>query len=129
MQPMSEKGKLFPIVPCALAWVLPGGGHFYLGRKWRGLLFLIAIPIMFGIGLLLGGKLYEVDPRHPLTYLGLFANLGNGAFYFLARFLGAGEGRILDVTYEYGTTFSLVSGLLNFLVILDAHDIAVGRKS
>jgi hypothetical protein len=32
------------------------------------------------------------------------------------------------VTWEYGNTFLIVSGLLNFLVILDAYDIAMGRK-
>jgi len=33
------------------------------------------------------------------------------------------------VTYEYGNTFLLVAGLLNYLVMLDAFDIAAGRKA
>jgi hypothetical protein len=126
---MGEKTQSFPLLPCVLAWIVPGTGHLYLGKKWRGLLFLLAIPVMFGIGMFLGGKLYQVDPAHPLTYLAVFANLGNGLFYFVARYLGGGEGRILDVTYEYGCTFALVSGLMNFLIVLDAYDIAVGRKA
>jgi len=32
------------------------------------------------------------------------------------------------VTYEYGNTFLIVAGLLNFLVMLDAYDIGAGRK-
>jgi hypothetical protein len=32
------------------------------------------------------------------------------------------------VTYEYGTTFTAVAGLLNILVVLDAFDTAQGRK-
>ena len=32
------------------------------------------------------------------------------------------------VTYEYGNCFLIVAGLLNTLVVLDAFDIAVGRK-
>ena len=32
-------------------------------------------------------------------------------------------------THEYGNTFTEVGGLLNILVILDAYDIAVGRKA
>jgi hypothetical protein len=32
------------------------------------------------------------------------------------------------VTYEYGNTFTEVGGLLNILVILDAHDTALGRR-
>jgi hypothetical protein len=32
------------------------------------------------------------------------------------------------ITYEYGNTFVIVAGLLNMLVVLDAFDIAKGRK-
>ncbi|MGH9336145.1 MAG: DUF6677 family protein, partial [Vicinamibacteria bacterium] len=31
-------------------------------------------------------------------------------------------------TYDHGYTFCIVSGLLNMLIMLDAYDIAVGRK-
>jgi len=31
-------------------------------------------------------------------------------------------------TYEYGNTFLLIAGLLNYLTMLDAFDIAAGRK-
>ncbi len=34
----------------------------------------------------------------------------------------------MAVTYEYGNAFLIVAGLLNMLVVLDAWDIAVGRK-
>jgi hypothetical protein len=32
------------------------------------------------------------------------------------------------VTYEYGNAFVIVAGLLNMLVVLDAYDVAQGRK-
>jgi hypothetical protein len=32
-------------------------------------------------------------------------------------------------TYEYGSTYLLTAGLMNMLLILDAFDIASGRKS
>jgi hypothetical protein len=32
------------------------------------------------------------------------------------------------VTYEYGNAFLIVAGLLNMLVLLDAFDVAEGRK-
>ena len=31
-------------------------------------------------------------------------------------------------SYEYGNTFLMTAGLLNFLVILDAFDIALGQE-
>ncbi len=36
--------------------------------------------------------------------------------------------RVRSVTYEYGNTFLLTAGLMNILLILDAFDIATGRK-
>ena len=51
-----------------------------------------------------------------------------GAPYLLARSLGFSEGQVTAVTYEYGTNFTAVAGLLNVLVMLDADDTATGRK-
>ena len=45
-----------------------------------------------------------------------------------ARMLDLGAGLVTAATYEYGNTFLMTTGLLNFLVILDAFDIAIGRK-
>ena len=83
---------------------------------------------MFAIGLALEGRLFRFEISQPLVALAAIANLGIGGPYFVARTLGYGGGRVVAVTYEYGNAFLIVSGLLNFLVILDAFDIAVGRK-
>jgi hypothetical protein len=56
------------------------------------------------------------------------ADLGVGLPYIVARAVGAGAGRVVAITYEYGNTFLIVAGLLNMLVVLDAFDIAKGRK-
>jgi hypothetical protein len=42
--------------------------------------------------------------------------------------LGLGQGDVRAVTYEYGNAFLVVAGLLNLLVMIDAYDVAVGRK-
>jgi hypothetical protein len=42
--------------------------------------------------------------------------------------MGLGIGAMTSQSYDYGTTFLWVAGLLNFLIILDAFDIARGRK-
>ena len=60
--------------------------------------------------------------------LAAVANLGAGAPWILARMVEAGAGTVTAVTYEYGNCFLIVAGLLNFLVILDAFDIGMGRK-
>jgi hypothetical protein len=42
--------------------------------------------------------------------------------------LGAGVGDVTAATSEYGSTYLIVAGLLNVLVMLDAFDIGQGRK-
>ena len=113
---------------CAVAWVLPGAGHLWLGRSSKGYVFLAALPLMFAIGLGLDGELFAIDPSQPLVALAGLADLGIGAPYLIARAFGAGGGDVAAGTYEYGNTFLVVAGLLNVLVVLDAFDIVQGRK-
>ena len=113
---------------CLLAWLVPGAGHLWQGRRQKGIIFLIALPLMFLVGLLLHGRLFPLEMSEPLVFLGALADRGIGIPYFLARFMDAGSGTVTAVSYEYGNTFLMTAGLLNFLVVLDAFDIAMGRK-
>jgi hypothetical protein len=113
---------------CAAAWAVPGAGHLWLGRRQKGLIFLIALTAMFAFGLWLEGRLFPFELSQPLVALAAFADLGIGLPYFVAKLLGAGRGDVVAVTYEYGNTFLIASGLLNMLVLLDAFDVAQGRK-
>jgi len=113
---------------CAAAWAVPGAGHLWLGRHQKGIVFLLAVPLMFGCGLWLEGRLFPFELTQPLVALAAFADLGIGVPYFIAKAMGAGAGRVIAITYEYGNAFVIVAGLLNMLVVLDAFDIAQGRK-
>ena len=117
-----------PLLVCAAAWALPGAGHLVLGRRRTGWILLAALPLMFAIGLGLQGRLFPFDTGQPLVTLQALAELGMGVPYLCARLLGWAEGRVVAATYEHGNTFLVVAGLLNVLVVLDAYDIARGRK-
>jgi hypothetical protein len=110
-----------------LGWLIPGGGHLWLGRT-KGLVFMVMLPLMFVIGLALEGRLFPFTPGEPLVALASIANVGAGLPFLIARTLGYGAGRAVAVTYEYGNAFLITAGLLNALVVIDAHDIALGRK-
>lgn len=107
---------------------MPGAGHLWLGRRFKGVSFLIAIPLMFAIGLAIKGQLFSFTFSDLLVGLAALAHLGIGVPYFIASALGYGAGDVRAVGYEYGNAFLVVSGLLNLLVVVDAYDIALGRK-
>jgi hypothetical protein len=113
---------------CLASWAIPGAGHLWLGRRNKGLIFLIALPLMFAIGLAIHGRLFPFDLSEPLVGLAAVADLGIGLTYFVATAMGFGVGDVRAVTYEYGNAFLIVAGLLNLLVVIDAYDVAVGRK-
>ena len=116
------------VLLCLASWAIPGAGHFWLGRRTKGVIFLAALPLMFAIGLALHGRLFPFDFSDPLVGLEALADLGIGASYFVASAFGYGVGDVRAVTYEYGNAFLVVAGLLNLLVVIDAYDVALGRK-
>ena len=122
----TQSGAL--VLLCVAAWAIPGAGHLWLGRRNKGLVFLIALPLMFAIGLALRGRLFPFDLTDPLVALAALADFGIGLTYFVAAALGYGAGDVRAVTYEYGNAFLIVAGLLNVLVVIDAYDVALGRK-
>jgi hypothetical protein len=89
---------------------------------------MVALPLMFAIGLWLDGRLFPFDVSQPLVGLAALANLGAGLPYLVASAFGLGEGVVTAWSYEYGNAFLIVAGLLNMLVVLDAYDVALGRK-
>ncbi len=116
----------------SLAWTLPGAGHFLQGQLVRGAVLGGSVFGMYVIGWLLGGHLYglhNVSETGFLAYIFGFCDLGTGILYLLSL---AANIAVLDhsqlATSEYGDRFLMVAGLLNYLCMLDAFDIAVGRK-
>jgi hypothetical protein len=122
----AEPGRLAFVI--ILSWLIPGAGHLIQKRRGKGLIFLVALPLMFLIGLWLEGRLFPLEWSDPLVFLGAIANRGIGGPFLLAKMMEAGAGTVTATSYEYGNTFLMTAGLLNFLVILDAFDIAMGRK-
>jgi len=62
----------------------------------------------------------------------MIANLGTGVLYIVCWGMGVGFSddslQAARATFEYGNTFLLIAGLLNYLAMLDAFDISAGRK-
>ena len=110
-----------------LAFLVPGAGHYLLGRRGRAIAFFCIVVFMFVVGLAVDGRLYTIQQGNALTLLATIGSMGAGLLYFLARAMGP-FGDITSITFEYGTAFILTAGLMNLLLVLDAYDISEGRK-
>ncbi len=122
----SNSPRLWAI--CLAAWAIPGAGHMLQGRVGRGLVFFVTLVAMFSTGLWLEGRIFAFDLSDPLVALAAVADVGIGVPYLVAQAAGLGTGRVVAVTFEYGNAFAIVAGLLNMLVVLDAHDTLRGHR-
>ena len=121
----------------AAAWFVPGSGHLVMGRWGRALLLGGSVWLCFFLGLAMGGHMFDLSTgQGSSVYLQvppMIANLGSGALYIVSWLRDTGFAddpvQAARVTYEYGNTFLLIAGLMNYLTMLDAFDVAAGRKS
>jgi hypothetical protein len=115
------------LIAMLLALLIPGAGHFYLGERRKAYAFFAIITLLFVIGLAVDGRLYANQTDELLMRLATLGSMGSGALYLLGRLTGP-YGDITSLTFEYGTAFTLTAGLMNLLLVLDAFDLAEGRK-
>lgn len=120
----------------AVAWFVPGAGHL-LNKRWtRAALMGGSVWVCFFVGMLMGGHMFNLSTGQGSSALlqvpPMVANMGSGVLYIACWILDIGFADDLvqaaRATYEYGNTFLLIAGLLNYLTMLDAFDIAAGRK-
>ena len=118
---------LYPVFICVAAWFVPGAGHLLLKKWGRGMVFFGALMVLFFCGLAMEGRLFELSPGF-FGLLKFIADAGAGFPYLVAKLMGWGVGDVTSYEYEYGNTFLFTTGLLNMLLVVDAFDIARGRK-
>jgi hypothetical protein len=123
-----QGGMMGMIAPLA-GWLVPGLGHIILKRWARGTLIFLSVTVMFICGLGMQGRVYGLNAGDLLDMLGFVGDIGNGLLYFLARSMEWGQNNIFRATADYGTKFVVCGGLLNIIAAIDAHHIAIGKKS
>ncbi len=99
------------------AWVLPGLGHWLLGRRAKALLFFVTITATFVAGILLAeGR--NLDYSRDRVYFYAYAfNLGETA---LAWLLTMGLERTREIPLlQVGFLYTAVASLLNLVAIMD----------
>lgn len=120
-----------PVV--ALAWFIPGGGHFLLKRTSRAALLFGCCLVSLLAGLMMRGALFSPQTGDLFTTLiycgGFIANLASGILYLLTVWMGYAQPDVAGHVHDYGTKFLVGAGLMNLLAMVDAFEIATGRKS
>jgi hypothetical protein len=121
------------IGPVAAAWLVPGAGHFLLKKTGRGVLLFASIVLMYLFGLFMRGTMFkpEAGPDYLtslINYGGFVSNLAAGAMYLLSSMFGYNQPDLPGPVHDYGTKFLVTAGLLNILAMVDAYEIAIGKK-
>ncbi len=128
--PLPPASKWLPVV--AVSWLVPGAGHFMLKRTYRGAILAGSVLVMFLLGLMMRGYMFEPMSGDLLTTIiytgGFIGNMATGVLYFMTKWFGYNQPDIAGHTVDYGTKFLVAAGLFNILAIVDAFEIAAGRK-
>jgi hypothetical protein len=111
------------------AWIVPGSGHLAQRRWGRGLVIFAAVAALSIAGMMLRGNVFTYANTDLFDRLGFFADAGAGAFYVLARYIETAGPDVSRAAGDYGTRFIASAGVLNLLCVLDAIEIARGRKA
>jgi hypothetical protein len=106
--------------------------HFLLKRRGRGAIILAAVALTFVVGILMRGPMFQPHGGDLLTtaiqWGGFFGDLASGLLYLLTVWLGYSQPDVAGHTHDYGSKLIVAAGLLNILGIVDAWEIATGKK-
>lgn len=135
-----------------LAWAFPGAGHWYVGARGRAAVYCGLVVIAVAMGVVFDGNFPVVDSRTPvISRLEVFGSLALGpaepglrTLLYGAPVYGNSDSgkpdsskagpldlrrrRSFAYWSNYGSAYLMAAGLMNLLLILDAWDLAIGRK-
>ncbi len=120
--------KRDPLIAAVLAWIIPGAGHFYLGKRGKAILFFVLLTGSFAFGAFLG----EFKNVYPERYTASFAaQIFAGTPAVAAMLLNYSlDGQIDEgePNFDMSFVYCCVAGLLNLLLIIDAAYTASGGR-
>lgn len=119
--------------PVLLAsWLVPGGGHFLMGKRAQGTVFFLAVTFAYVLGMYLADFTNVSPDRHPFYFA---AHILNGAETIIATILTKSlvEDHVARhfgiATFEIGTLYTAAAAILNVIVMMDAWGRSVGIRS
>ena len=128
MAELSRKVSFPGLLAVLAAWIVPGVGHLLLRRWGRALVFFLAVGGLAITGYLLRGNVFPAHSSDLFERLGFLADAGSGVFYFLSHFFEAAGSDVSRAAGDNGTRFIAAAGVVNFIAVCDAYEIASGRR-
>lgn len=135
-----QKAVLAAWKPLLANWAVPGAGYWMIGQKGRAKAMFGVYVLFCALGYLqmkagagdgpVGGVYTPVlDPFQWMPTLGAAATAGIGPVYgiFAWAFGGSAAEPVRNLTQEYGASYVMVAGLLNWLCCFDIFDRVTGR--
>lgn len=121
-QSWKENHALYLIVVGAMAWLVPGGGHYVLNEKRRAAVIFTMVTLTFLLGLYVG-SIGVIDPVNAKPWYA--AQVMNSPLVMvLGRIGAAGNYPVYGRANEIGQIYTSVAGLLNLLCIVNAIYVA-----
>ena len=121
-QSWKENHALYLTVVGAMAWLVPGAGHYLLNEKRRAAVILVAILLTFLVGLYVG-SIGVIDPVNAKPWYA--AQVMNTPLVMVLGRIGAtGNYRVFGRANEIGQIYTSIAGLLNLLCIVNAIYVA-----
>jgi hypothetical protein len=108
--------------PCLLGWLVPGLGHWIVGRRDRAIFFGLQILGLFVAGLLLSDfRCVSPLDRHPVWAV---IQVPCGGPFLLAAAATASLEIVRDSAfYQVGCLYTAVACLLNVVALCDLYDL------
>jgi hypothetical protein len=117
-QSWKDNHALFLASTGALAWLVPGAGHYILNEKKRAVVIFVSIVLTFLVGLYVG-SVGVIDPVHAKPWYAAQV-LNTPLVMLLGRFGAGGRYPVFGRANEIGQIYTSIAGLLNLLCIVNA---------
>jgi hypothetical protein len=129
-RPSKQNRTQLLLIVGLLSWLAPGAGYFLLEEKKRAVIILVTICLTLCIGLYVG-SIGVIDLQGPSPPYVKVAQIMNPPVVLLLSHCTAGGGYpVYGWPNEIGQIYTMVSGLLNLLCIVNTVSLAhLGRTS
>lgn len=129
VQRSAEKQASFLLIVGFLAWLVPGAGHFLIGERKRAVIIFITIVLTLCMGLYIG-SIGVIEVFGTTAFYVKAAQIMNPPIVLVLGHCTAGQAYpVYGWPAEIGQVYTMTSGLLNLLCVVNAIYLAHLRRA